>query len=219
MVAVETVSLYQIYFKDEQLKNLFPFSIPYRNDTLTPYFENSVIRELVPVTESEKIGICSWALRHKMRLALRPLTFNVLREDYDVLSLSRNSKYHQMLKSAEAWHPGFVAILKLIMNKIGWGDPVNPKYPIYQNAFVAKTEIYQQYVNEFLIPAMEVMETNETVRDLCWQDSKYTKLKREPLSDQAKHSLGVEYYPMHPFICERFFSQWLERQNLNVKYL
>jgi len=215
----ERIKFYQIYYQEKQLNQLFPFAIPYFNDTLTPYFENEVIKNLVLSSSAEKIGVFSWALRSKMRLNLRPLTESVLYEDYDVLSMSRNSKYHQMLGSAEVWHPGFTDILRKIMRKIGFGDPVNPKYPIYQNAFIAQTDAYKRYVEEFLVPAMEVMETDEQIRKLCWQDSNYSKLKKETMTDKAKKDLGVGYYPMHPFICERFFSQWLQKQNLNVQYL
>ena len=213
----EIIDFYQIFFKPEQENKLFPFAIPYYNTELTPFFENSVIKDLVLRSKADKIAVCSWALKFKMKLALRPLTADVLYEDFDVMSLSRNSKYHQMLNSAEVWHPGFIELLTKIMNKIGFGDPVNPKYPIYQNAFIARAKVYKAYVRDFLVPAMEVMETD--FKKECWQDSQYTKLKREPLTDKAKKQLGVGYYPMHPFICERFFSQWLQKQNLNVKYL
>lgn len=198
---------------------MFPFAKPFFNRELTPFFENSVIKTLVLGSSADKIGVCSWALKDKMRLALRPLTEEVLQEDFDVLSLSRNSKHHKMLLSAEAWHPGFVELLTKILHKIGFKTPVNPRYPIYQNAFIARTTHYKSYIHELLEPAMEVMRSDEEIRALCWQDSRYTKLKKEPLSGEAVKQLGVEYYPMHPFICERFFSQWLEYQNLKVVYL
>ena len=124
-----------------------------------------------------------------------------------------------MIPAADVWHPQFSTILCKILHKLGRNIVQVPKNPIYQNAFVAKSEVYKKYVTNFLSPAMEVMETDEEIKKLCWQDSNYTKLKREPLSDKAKVQLGVGYYPMHPFLCERFFSQWLERENLNVQYL
>ncbi len=213
----EQIDFYQIIFHEEHKNKLFPFAKPYFNQTLTPFFENSVIKKLVLESEADKIAVCSWALKSKLRLNLRPLTENVLLEDFDVLSFTRSSKFHKMLASAEVWHPGFTELLTKIMQKAVGLTPKNPKYPIYQNAFCAKSQVYKKYVNEFLIPCMEVMEKD--VKKECWQDSNYTKLKREPLTDKAKKDLGVGYYPMHPFICERFFSQWLEKQNLNVQYL
>ena len=215
----EKVDFYQVFFKEGQQERMFPFAKPFFNVNLTPFFENSVIKTLVLGSSSDKVGVCSWALKDKMRLALRPLTESVLHEYFDVLSLSRNSKYHKMLRSAEEWHPGFMNTFTKILDKIGYKTTIIPKYPIYQNAFVARTALYKRYVNEFLAPAMEVMETDEEIRGLCWQDSNYTKLKREPLTDLAREQLGVNYYPMHPFICERFFSQWLEGQHLVIQYL
>lgn len=215
----QTVDFYQIIFKASQRNNLYPFAKEYFNQTLTPFFENSVIKEVVLKSEADKIGVVSHALKQKMRLNLRPLTLEVLNEDFDVLSFTRNSKFHKMIPAAEAWHPGFSDLLEDIMGMIGYSIRKVPKYPIYQNAFVAKSHIYKQYVKDFLIPAMTVMETDPKIKKLCWQDSNYTKLKNEPLTDRAKMDLGVGYYPMHPFICERFFSQWLETKNLNVQYL
>jgi hypothetical protein len=213
----EQIDFYQICFQPSQLDKLYPFAKVHWNMKLTPFFENSVIKTVVLESEADKIAVCSHALRSKMRLNLRPLTLEVLNEDFDVLSFSRNSKFHKMLASAEVWHPGFTELLTKIMTKAVGLTPKNPKYPIYQNAFIARSQVYKEYVNEFLIPCMEVMEKDFSKE--CWKDSNYTKLKREPLTDKAKKDLGVGYYPMHPFICERFFSQWLETQNLNVQYL
>lgn len=215
----ETIDFYQIIFKEDHKNRLFPFAKPYFNHTLTPFFENSVIKDLVLASEADKIAVCSWALKVKMRLNIRKLDENVLREDFDVMSFSRNSKFHKMLASAEVWHKGFIDLMTKIMRKAVDKLPREPKYPIYQNAFCARADIYKRYVNEFLIPCMEVMETDEEIKALCWQDSGYTKLKNEPMTDKAKKDLGVGYYPMHPFLCERFFSQWLEGQRLNIQYL
>jgi hypothetical protein len=215
----QEIKFYQIYYRDLQLSHLYPFAIPYFNDKLTPFFENAVIKKLVLEADCDKISVTSWALRSKMRLNIRKLTREVLEEDYDVLSFSRSSKFHKMLAGAEVWHPGFTELLTKIMVKAVNIIPKEPKYPVYQNAFIAKSQIYKKYVTEFLIPCMDVMVNDAEINKLCWQNANYTKLKREPLTDKAKIDLGVGYYPMHPFICERFFSQWLETQNLKVEYL
>ena len=61
------ISFFQIYYNDSQLTELYDFAIPYKNLTLTPYFENSVIAELVPKCQSKKIAVCSWRLREKRK--------------------------------------------------------------------------------------------------------------------------------------------------------
>jgi len=45
---------YQIYYHDSQIEKLYPFAIPYFNETLTIFFENSVIKDVVMSTESPK---------------------------------------------------------------------------------------------------------------------------------------------------------------------
>jgi hypothetical protein len=216
------VELYQIYFDDRHIDRLYPFAIPFKNENLTPFFENSIISKLVKATDADKIGVCSWRLREKQRSNIPPkreVTEELLNSDYDVLSLTKNSSKHLMLEAAEAWHPGFIEILHRIGHTIGQVIPKKISFPIYQNHFVAKAEIYKQYVEEFLDPAMEAMVSDVELMGLCWQDSRYSKLKDEPLSDHAKKQLGVSYYPMHPFLCERFFSCWIEGKKFNVQYI
>jgi hypothetical protein len=216
------IALYQIYYKEFQKEKLYPFATPYFNDKLTPFFENSVISKLVKETTAEKIGVCSWRLREKQRNNIPParvLSEEVLNTDYDILSLTKNSSKHMMLEAAEVWHPGFIEILHRIGHAIGQVIPKKISFPIYQNHFVAKTSIYRQYVEEFLDPAMQAMTEDVELMGLCWQDSRYSKLKDEPLSDHAKKLLGVNYYPMHPFLCERFFSCWIENKGFNVVYI
>ena len=64
------LKLWQIYFRDEQKKEIYPFAIPYKNETLTPYFENSTICNIIGGLENKDklesyISICSWQLRKK----------------------------------------------------------------------------------------------------------------------------------------------------------
>jgi len=214
--------IYQIYYHDDQRKELFPFTKPYKNEVLTPFFENSVIKDIVHGTQFEKIGVCSWRLKEKLRRNIPPyrnFDESLLKSDYDVLSLSKNTKKHVMLACAETNHKGFKVLLNKIGDKISQPIPNEVKYPIYYNHFVARTEIYKQYIKEFLLPAMEVMETDTEVKQLCYVDSGYSKLTKEPMSAQAAVQLGVNYFPLHPFLCERFFSCWINNKNFNVQYI
>lgn len=218
-----TVDFYQIYYKEEQRPKLYPFATPYFNETLTPFFENSVIAELVPQATADKVAVCSWAISHKratMNTANRePIREESLHTDYDVAAFSRNTRHHQMLEAMDGWHKGSKELLKNICLEIGikWSSEI--KYPIYQNAFCACREIYQDYVATALKPAMEVMDTK--FKDQCWQDSGYYKLKMpgDDYAERVKKFLGVDYCPLHPFILERLFSVWINTRNFNVVYV
>lgn len=220
----EKIDFVQIYFKDEQLKELFPFADAYLNEGLTPFFENTIISEVVNGSKGDKIAVCSWALRQKMNMRIPPrreLTEEVLQEDFDVMSFTKNSHDHDMLGALEAWHPGSKELLRKIWTKLGHPLLKKPKYPIYQNAFCARAEVYKAYVQEFLDPAMDIMATDEEIRNLCFQNSGYNRtVDNRPVDfTRTKKYLGLTYYPMHPFILERCFSIWIDDKNLKVVYL
>lgn len=217
------VTFYQIYWDEKQLSELFPFAIPYHNQELTPFFENVIIKDLVLRSTSSKIAICSWNLKNKMRTNYPPyreLTEEVLNSEYDVLSFTKQSPSHQMLAIANIWHPEFTSILGKILDKIGFKLPIEVKYPIYQNAFCAKIELYREYVRNMLIPAMWIMENDEEIKKLCWSDSNYYKLRSVPgFAERVKQFLGVDYCPLHTFLAERFFSIWLDNKNIKPDYI
>lgn len=220
----QSIGFYQIWFREEHKKEIFPFASQFHNPTLSEFFENSIISTLVKSTVADKIAVCSWSLRKKMTMRIPPrreLFQEVLQEDFDVMSFSKNVPSHDMLGALEGWHPGCTEILKLIFANLSLPFTRKPKFPIYQNAFCAKSEIYKQYVTEFLDPAMELMATNERIKVLCWQDAGYTRTTLNETVDlkRIKELLGVPYYPLHPFLLERCFSLWIDNKNLKVIYL
>jgi hypothetical protein len=214
----------QIYFDESQKEELFPFAKPFFNRNLTPYFENTVISDLVKQSEAEKISVCSWALKRKLELRVPPrteLTEEVLYSDYDILSFNKSSKTHDMMIALEVWHPGSKVILSEICKEIGFPMPEKIKWPIYQNAFIARADVYKDYVVNFLDPAMEAMEETQRIRNMLFVDShyKYTILNQPVDYKNIKEKLGLPFVPMHPFILERCFSIYLQKKNLNVVYL
>lgn len=219
----ETLNFVQILWKDEQLPQLYPFATPYFNDTLSPFFENSIIAHLVPRTEADRIAVCSWNLRYKSkRFSVPPvseITFEKLMSDYDVYAFTRNSSAHQMLAALKYHHNG-LELFRSICAAIGLSCPSEVERPIYQNAFCARTEIYREYVHKALAPAMEVMEQDPKIREGCWADSKYYSLKditpQNDFAQRVKRFLGVDYCPMHTFLLERLFSVFIHGKGLNI---
>lgn len=213
---------HQIYYKDEQLPKLFSFAIPYKNQGLTIYFENHCIAQIVKNATAEKVGVCSWKLADKMRIRVgsrAPLTEDVLNSDFQVLSLTKNSSRHQMLAMANAWHPSFKHTITTLWSKLGLKIPGEAKNPIYQNSFIAKTEIYRDYVDNFLIPAMELTEKDEEMNKLMTQPSGYARLNRRADVKAVKEKLGMDDYPLAPFILERCPSLFLQIKGIKVTYL
>jgi hypothetical protein len=213
--------LVQIYYEEEQKAHCFPFARLHFNDRLTVFFENSVIKDVVLASESEKIAVCSWKLKQKLRWYIgkhRELTQEVLESDYDVLSMTRNSSHHQMLAAANKYHKGFKEGMQKLCDHIGLKVPGEVKQPIYQNHFSAKREIYRDYVQNYLSPAMEFMETG--MRDIALMDSNYSQLSKSSITPEyLLEKIGVPYYPLAPFILERLFSVYVQNKKIKVTWL
>lgn len=209
-------SLIQLYYKDEQQKEIYPFALPYRTEGLTIFFENYWIAKLVQETKADKIAVCSWKLKNKLRWYIgqhRPLTHEVLETDYEVMTFTRNTQYHKFFQAADAWHPGFLTVFDKIMAKIGVLRPGEVKIPIYQNAFAAKTEIYQDYVKSYLLPAMDCIKNDPEVNAMAMRDSKYSDLTNQSAA-HLQNKLGISYYPLAPFLLERLFATYVQNKKI-----
>jgi hypothetical protein len=216
--------LVQIYYKDEQKAACYPFADLYFNNGLTIFFENEIIRKLVLASTDEKIGVCSWKLKQKMIYnVLRPrtLTQEVIETEYDVLCFTGNSKNHGMLQCLNAWHPGALNTMKVILEMIGKKMPGEVKRPIYQNSFMAKLEIYQDYVKNWLAPIMDLTMSDPIVYSLMTQDSKYSNLAKKDAAspEYLQEKIGMPFYPLAPFILERLFSIYCHNNRINVTQL
>lgn len=210
--------LIQIYYTNEQKEKLFDFAKPYFNSGLTIFFENDPIKKLVLATEADKIAVCSWKLRDKLRWYIgrpRALTPELLDSDYDVLSFTRNTKYHKMLAAAEVWHPGFLKIFDKMLGAIGVSRPGEIKTPIYQNHFSARTQIYKDYIQSYLSPVMDAMVSDKELNEMVMRDSHYSDLTHQT-AEHLQEKIGINYYPLVPFLLERLFSVYVHNKKLNV---
>jgi hypothetical protein len=219
-----SVDFVQIIYDWDQESKCYPFAMSYFNHTLTPFFENSVIQDVVLASSADKISVCSWKLKEKMKWNVcrpRELSLEVLKTDYQVLSFTCNTKNHSMLYAAEKWHPGFISTMKKLMEKMGEKMPSEVKNPIYQNHFSADQSVYKAYVNEYLIPAKHLMVTDPEISTLAWKDSDYSNLnkKNAATAEYLKEKIGVPYYPMIPFLLERLFSIYCHNKQIKVSYL
>ena len=214
-----TVDFFQIYYEELQLERLYPFSIPYKNEDLTPWFENAVISDLVPKSNADLISVCSWRLAHKrgdvqMQLQGRELTEeNILKDEYDVAVLTPRSPRHKPLLMASHWHgQAWDNAIKKLREFIR--IPSELKHTVYENHFVARSEIYREYVSSCLNPAMEFMREHH----VFFADSGYVNKKRNSPGEieLVRSKLGVNDWPIAPFILERLFSIWIDDKKFKI---
>lgn len=76
-----------------------------------------------------------------------------------------------------------------------------------------KTDIYRDYVNTIIKPAIHLLETK--YKDLAWKDSNYKGLPR----DQLKLHTELDYYPMTTFVLERLLNMYINNRNFKFKQL
>lgn len=225
---MDLLKVYQIYFDQSQIP-LLDFT-PYDNTgKCTVYFENSVIVELLDQCahkDAEYFGVVSYKLREKMgqtrnvwkpESGIHSVSERIFtKEDFekelcekrpDVMSFQSHIP-HDTIATADNFHPNFQHYFKAIMDRLGYlWKPTKFENVFYCNYFVAKSSIYQHYVDTMLRPAMRIMDTMPGLM----QDANYSS----ELPDNLKKSFGINHYPYHAFICERMFSYYVHLNKLS----
>lgn len=230
---VKTLDFFQIYYKEDQLKKLYSFAKPIYNQAPTPYFENSVIASLVPMSTSDLISVASWSLKQKRstfpsNMVLKETSFfeltqeRILSTEFDVAILTPRIVEHNMLFMAQHWHgqawvDSFSLIAKFLSEKLGIEVASELTYSIYGNHFIARNELYRDYVRSCLIPSIQFMEDNAEVFN---QDAGYRARKNKPASveaieDYEKVSRRRDW-PIGVFLLERLFSIWINGKGFHV---
>lgn len=217
-----TLDFYQIYFRDDQIEKLYPFATPYKNEACTDYFENSVIADLVPKSTADLISVCSWRLAQKRGegtaepILKRGGTFELTEEgikeaDFDIAILTpRNHK--DIVEKLILWHGPVAREALTEFNKF-IRIPNIVEHAIYENHFIAKKEIYHEYVMSCLIPAISFMDGREVFKN----DSGYISRKNQSEIEAYQKASGRRDWPIAPFILERLFCIWANKKGF--KYI
>lgn len=219
------VDFYQILYHESQREELYPFAKAYFSCGLTPYFENAIIAGIVPFSSADLIGVASWRLRKKRGNSIAYLggmgadnltEEKILNTDYDVAILTPHSPSHLPLAMASNWHGeawvnAFTAF-KPFLRQFG-KVPDELRYSIYENHFITKREIYHDYVNRYLLPAIDYIGDNP----VYFADSKYIAKKRDETEiSRIKSILQRNDWPITPFLLERLFSFYINDKGFKV---
>lgn len=225
-----TLDFTQIYFKDEQLPSLYPFAKSYNNaGKCIDTFENQVIAELVPQCTADLIGVCSWRLREKRNESSTPFILNkrygdhdlteerIFSVPFDVAILTPRNDQHRPLLNASQWHgkawdDAFAVFKRWIYSDLHFKVPDELSRAIYENHFIARRDIYHDYVGSCLIPAISFVASDP----VFMVDSGYGKKIGAIRLREYQDRTGRKDYPIAPFILERLFSVWIEGKGLNV---
>jgi len=225
-----TVKVYQVYFKEEQKTKLEPEYIPYYNYPTTVFFESKIMCDLIDKKAHKNcmyFGVVSHNLRAKVKEAKmwgRTIRNKSLRyfsakqfEQFvrvnkpDIASYTTHQP-HKVFPIAEKFHRGIALATVRLLEKMkfkGYWDDMSEKV-IYFNYFVARPEIYEDYIQTMLKPAIKLMREDPQIKKLVDVNSHYKK----PMTDELSKQIGYNYWPLHPFICERLINLYILHRNL-----
>lgn len=219
------IRLYQIFFDSYTHSKTSGLCIPYDNTwyagkPLQPAFENHIIYDLIYKNAHENcdyFGVLSWQFEKKCNITIQH-ALNLISQDngqHDVYTFFSLHTQQFLWRSAENWHKGITEIANHIFTRMGYQVSVRDisssiidrkTNTVYGNHFIARPEVYDRYVREFLKPTLDIMTdpTDEWLQERINRDSGYKKKVKN-----IECMTGKPYYTLHTFVCERLFSTWL----------
>jgi hypothetical protein len=191
--------IHQIYYDDKSKSNCIiddRVKLYYNIIDPNPFYENEVICDLIPLEQSDRVGVFSHKYNNKLGISLD----RIEERNEDIVTFFKINYKNHYWKNFERWHPNGLKALEELKIVFGWDIDFNkqPKHIVYQNHFVADTNIYKRYVKTFLKPVMDYLLLNEHLVNF------------EPRLPQYKG------YKMHPFLLERLFTIYLEQNKYSV---
>lgn len=232
----DKIKIAQIFY-DEKTKHMANASILFDGSKCDKYLENYTIARQITglnpkLTTGEYIGILSARFEEKFLWkqsanTIAKAIYAIEEDGYaaDVYSFFGSHTVRNIWMQADRWQPGIVSIAKRLFSLfeiktgIEVGSVTQLETPvILQNAFIAKREVYFDYVNSWLVPLIEIMEKDEELRVMLMQDANYKDAKLS--ATKCKPVFGVDHYTFHPFVCERFFATYMAiNSDLTLKHI
>lgn len=217
--SLDDVNIYSIVYNETQYA---PFT-KYDNSSIRTIQQKSYLFEYNPVINISNnlndlngyIGILSHKFIYKTGIYPKIL-WKILKgknyQEYDFINLSPQywRTGRQYLEFSEEQHPGLLERLKELCEVVNLKYVENPTYINFSNFYIMKTEVFNDYVNNYITPAIDYMENN---RDRFFIDAQY---KGGLLAEELEKYTGLSYYPIMTFVLERLILMYLEDKNLKV---
>jgi hypothetical protein len=124
---------------------------------------------------------------------------------------------HDVLGYADLCHPGFLTIFRELLETLNIDIDERPMIGLYQNAVIAKPDIYLDYVENFLLPTIRFFDScSDEIRKMLFKNANYKGVS----GDRLEESIGVGHYTYHTFILERLWSLYyhIRRRKETLRY-
>lgn len=183
-------------------------------EQLSYLFEYNPMLKLIPQSSKDKeyVGIFSHKFGAKTGL-VRNRVHNIIESEIksgsqaDVISFCM--QIPEYLKWTEKAHPGFLWRFSKLCKELGL-TLKEPKNVVYSNFFVAKREVYLEYI-ELLRRAIMCL-TEESYK--AFESANY---KSGLSSEELFERTGLTHYTWHTFLLERLLSVWIDNKKLKTK--
>lgn len=222
--------IHQIWYNNQSKKECWSRFAHLYNPKLTPFFENTPIFNFFEskpdIPKDAWFGILSPRFGAKAKgvfgrgptpVSLDKKLEECERNGIDFLGFRRGAQGHNV-SNGNNWHvKDFGVILQNIIDEAGISYNVLTKHRknkknqltnFMNNYVICRFWIYENYFHEILKPCMEVM-MREDVHELLIQKARYSKDRDRERVQRMKEGFGLNYHPLHAFICERFWSIYM----------
>lgn len=219
--------IYQIYFDEESKKNCSEGWTPFFNENLTEFFENQVIVDLYKGQEQFAVFSHDIEMPFKHWIGNEKLIFNpsnlerVLNEypAMEVFSFQGRRQQKNIVTQAERYHKGILKMFEKVLDYANFGPLPDdlPQICLF-NYQIGNKRFWDMYLKELLIPAMEILKDMPE----AYENSGYDRIGRKMNPEKTKRfqkAFGLDWYPYHPFICERLPSIFLRKHKFNFKHI
>jgi len=163
------------------------------------------------------IGSLSWKADEKTNLAVvNYMITDLALNSYDVLGFYDMDD--SVWELTEVFHPGMMETMVYMLQGVGESTSDIEKLklgkPAFQNFFgtyfVTRPRHMKGYI-DWLSKIIRFMTTDRKAQNMMWSNSGYGGNM-----DAAKKVFGLSYYPMHPFLGERFVQYYFNVRGFKV---
>ena len=228
----------QVYYSKAQVGYLEDMWEPYYNTApVTPYFENDIFKRLYLEGDHKKsdyYGIVSYKFSSKHHRDCLHVDYGMKKDEYshDVYAFEPNKQQFKNTTKAntffDTYHPHLLEIGREIVKRLFNKEIHTIKADrIYYNHWIAKSEVFDGYCREMLLPAMDLMENDPIISDLCDMDAKYnnTVLSKHiqafqiMSTERCMEVFGKPFYDHRTFVLERLPSIYFALKGHKVHHI
>tara|TARA_B110000483_G_C18125003_1_gene515247 strand:+ start:163 stop:858 length:696 start_codon:yes stop_codon:yes gene_type:complete len=225
------IKIFQIYYHENQQKDLLDGFTPYKNNKKNIFVENQCISDIRHdklTSDVSHVGLVSHKFHDKV--LHKPEYIDLCKTieenlNADIFSPRLQGLWWSPIREPRPiYFPNQLNMKDLAMpllndmadlniikkTTIGLWQK-NYKTPIYCNFWVAKKEVFINYVDSFLSKVFELIESYEKDNWIFTLNRSYA----HPPPEEWQKSAGFEHYPAITFILERLVNIYLQDRNLN----